>query len=131
MDFNRKVSCTVSRNGDLIHKTYLQVKLPALDPASSGSGAWVENVGHMLIQEVYIEIGGQQIDKHYGDWLNVWNELTQTAEKEAGYNVMIGNTETLTTVNSTTKPETTLYIPLQFWLNTDLKSNLHQTIRIV
>ena len=115
MDFSRKVSCTVSRNGDLIHKTYLQVKLPALDPSGGSNGAWVENVGHMLIQEVYIEIGGQQIDKHYGDWLNIWNELTQTAEKEAGYNVMIGNTETLTTVNSTTKPETTLYIPLQFW----------------
>ncbi|NBU33738.1 hypothetical protein EB118_12255 [bacterium] len=64
----RKVSCTVSRNGDLIHKTYLQVKLPALDNGSS-TCAWVENVGHMLIQEVYIEIGGQQIDKHYGDWL--------------------------------------------------------------
>ena len=85
----------------------------------------------MLIQEVYIEIGGQQIDKHYGDWLNVWNELTQTAEKESGYNVMIGNTADLTDPSNSAKDETTLYIPLQFWLNTDLKSNLHQTIRIV
>ncbi|NDC96422.1 hypothetical protein EB118_20230 [bacterium] len=127
----RKVSCTVSRNGDLIHKTYLQVKLPELPAPGAGTNAWVENVGHMLIQEVYIEIGGQQIDKHYGDWLNVWNELTQTAEKESGYNVMIGNTADLTDPSNSAKDETTLYIPLQFWLNTDLKSNLHQTIRIV
>jgi hypothetical protein len=43
--------------------------------------------------------------------------LTQTAEKEAGYNVMIGNTAELKT-NSGSPDETdatTLYIPLQFW----------------
>lgn len=70
-----------------------------------------------MIDEVSIEIGGQTIDKHYGDWLNIWNELTQTAEKEAGYNVMIGNTTTLTdnTVTPTTVPASTLYVPLQFW----------------
>jgi hypothetical protein len=44
--------------------------------------------------------------------------LTQTAEKEAGYNVMIGNTADLKTNSSSTgnTPATTLYIPLQFWL---------------
>jgi hypothetical protein len=82
-------------------------------------------VGHNLIDTVYVEIGGQTIDTHYGDWLNIWNELTQTAEKEAGYNTMIGNTVALTTKNydestgiTTTSAGTsaaTLYVPLQFW----------------
>jgi hypothetical protein len=83
-------------------------------------------VGHNLIDTVYIEIGGQTIDTHYGDWLNIWNELTQSAEKEAGYNVMIGNTIPLTTMSyntltgatsadTTSTPNATLYIPLQFW----------------
>lgn len=115
VDFGRKVSCTVSRNGDLIHKVYLQVDLPALDPSGSATGAWIAGVGHALIDEVSIEIGGQTIDKHYGEWLHIWNELTQTAEKEAGYDEMIGNTAALTTVDNTTKPATTLYVPLQFW----------------
>ena len=44
-----------------------------------------------MIDEVSIEIGGQTIDKHYGTWLNIWNELTQTSEKSSGYNDMIGN----------------------------------------
>lgn len=116
VDFGRKVSCTVSRNGDLIHKVYLQVSLPAL---SGTNPIWVEEVGHNLIDEVSIEIGGQQIDKHYGDWLNIWNELTQTAEKAAGYDSMIGNTSALTTTGgdgaANTTPATTLYVPLQFW----------------
>ena len=70
-----------------------------------------------MIEEVSIEIGGQTIDKHYGSWLNIWNELTQTAEKEDGYKTMVGNTSTLTGVGATanTAPATTLYIPLQFW----------------
>jgi len=61
VDFGRKVSCTVSRNGDLIHKVYLQVDLPALS-VGSGTIAWAENIGHVLIDEVSIEIGGQTIN---------------------------------------------------------------------
>jgi len=71
-----------------------------------------------LIEEVSIEIGGQTIDKHYGSWLNIWNELTQTAEKEDGYKTMVGNTALLTSTdagNPDSTPATTLYIPLQFW----------------
>ena len=113
VDFGRKVSCTVSRNGDLIHKVYLQVDLPAMT-MSSGTVAWTRNIGHVMLEYLNIEIGGQDIDRHYGDWLNIWNELTQTAEKEDGYNVMIGSTVSLTTPASTI-PATTLYVPFQFW----------------
>jgi hypothetical protein len=66
-----------------------------------------------LIEEVSIEIGGQTIDKHYGAWLNIWNELTLTGEKEAGYNNMIGNVTALT--SGAGNSEYTMYIPLQFW----------------
>lgn len=94
---------------------------------------WVENLGHNLIEEVSIEIGGQTIDKHYGLWLNIWNDLTQTSEKSEGYNLMIGNTSYMTTpmVNTVEPMNTvgnvtgdnnpdeiaayTMYIPLQFW----------------
>ncbi len=75
---------------------------------------WVNHVGHHLIENVTIEIGGQTIDQHYGTWLQIWNELTQTSEKEAGYNVMVGNDAERTTAASTVDG-TTLYIPLQFW----------------
>lgn len=116
VDFGRKVSCTVSRNGDLIHKVYLQVDIPALANTNDTSGAlaWVDNLGHALIDEISIEIGGQTIDKHYGDWLNIWNELTQTSEKLEGYEAMIGNVTSLTTA-ADSLPAYTLYVPLQFW----------------
>ena len=84
-------------------------------PALSGTGVrWVNNVGNVLISEVNIEIGGQQIDKHYGIFMHIWNQLTVSAEKSAGYDVMIGNTTALTTAGTST-PATTLYVPFRFW----------------
>ena len=68
-DFGKKVTCPISRNGDLVHRIYLQAELP------SAGTAWA---GHKLIKSVEVEIGGQRIDKHYADWLHIWNELTQT-----------------------------------------------------
>jgi len=116
VDFGKKVSCTVSRNGDLIHKVYLQVELPALNNTNgtTGSVKWVQKLGHAIIDEVSIEIGGQVIDKHYGDWLEIWNELTQTDEKYEGYQEMIGDVAALN-ADADTHAAYTLYVPLQFW----------------
>ena len=64
-------------------------------------------------------------DKHYGDWLHIWNELTQTSGHALGYAHMVGNIPTMTTlkINSNTTSTAAdvvvdgevLYIPLQFW----------------
>lgn len=116
-DFGRKVSCLVARNGDLIHKAYIQIDLPALTPNASGTVAWTRNIGHVILDEVNVEVGGAIIDRHYGVWYTIYNELTQVAEKEDGYNVMIGNTAALTTLSSTTIPAATIYVPLIFWWN--------------
>ncbi len=114
IDFGKKASVVISRSGDLIHKMYLQVDIPAVTQ-STGTFQWTRHLGHVLIDEVSIDIGGQTIDKHYGDWLNIWNELTQTAEHADGYNTMIGNTTDLTDATTGTIAAETLYIPLQFW----------------
>jgi hypothetical protein len=101
----------------LIHKVYLQATVGAAEYATTHR--WYENLGHHLIEEVSIEIGGQTIDKHYGAWLNIWNELTQTAEKSDGYATMIGTTAEMTGAATDSAaaetPEYTMYIPLQFW----------------
>ena len=119
-DFGKKITCTVSRNGDLIHRVYLQVTLPRVEvPCDcSHSFRWVNYVGHALIKTVDVEIGGQRIDRHYGDWLNIWNELTQEPGHQVGYDNMVGNTIALTGTGLSRTESTTLYIPLQFWLNT-------------
>ena len=107
--YDRKVTCTISRNGDLINRMYLQVELEELDDKVK----YKKWVGHKLIKFVEIEIGGQRIDKHYGDWLHIWNELSQTEGHWDGYSAMVGGEIKQTDIGTTDK--TTLYIPLQFW----------------
>jgi hypothetical protein len=46
--------------------------------------------GHLVISEVECEIGGQKIDKHKAEWLQVWTELTTPASKQIGYKAMVG-----------------------------------------
>jgi hypothetical protein len=101
---------------------YLRVTLPAVTVAATKAFRWLNWLGHILVKNVEIEIGGQRIDKHYGDWLHIWNELTQTAGHQLGYANMVGNTPKLTSlvkVNSggaaATVPSEILYVPFEFW----------------
>ncbi len=136
-DFGRRVTCTISRNGDLAYRTYLQVTLPEITGGTETYARWLDFPGHQLISQVEVEIGGQRIDRQYGDWMHIWNQLTLPAEQQKGYFKMIGNTTQLTYITDPTfadvdgpcggnapvnvcaprksLPETTLYVPLQFW----------------
>ena len=63
-DFGKKVTCTISRNGDLISRVYLQVTLPRIECSDSEDRfRWLNWIGHTLIKNVEVEIGGQRIDK--------------------------------------------------------------------
>ena len=131
-DFGKSVTCTVSRNGDLIHRMYLQVSLPSVTVTSSNKFRWLNWLGHILIKNVEILIGGHVIDKQYGEWFHIWNELSQKSGLKEGYANMVGNVPRLTqfvtrkdsnnnpqvTYDSTVNddvPTVSLYIPLQFW----------------
>ncbi len=126
-DFGKKVTCTISRNGDLINKIYLQVQFPALtlgsvwaspgDYPTLNSVAWTNHLGHALIKYVSIEIGGQRIDAQYGEWLQIWNSLTQVAEKANGYDHMVGSYASDLGLVGNANSSRIYYIPLMFWFN--------------
>jgi hypothetical protein len=77
-DFGNSVSVTISRNGDLVSRIYLEVSPNEfLTNLSSADGFITPYAGNSIVKEVELEIGGQRIDKHYGHWMNVWTELTE------------------------------------------------------
>ena len=114
-DFGRKVTANLQRNGDLITNMYLRVKVDAATTNdATKTWAWVSKLGHSLINSVELNIGGTKIDKQYGDWMNIWYELSRNFAHDRGYDKMIGNTADLTTLAQSHK-KTTLYIPLYFF----------------
>jgi hypothetical protein len=74
-----RVTATISRNGDLVHRMWLQ---------GTATTANVVNAGHALVNEVELEIGGQKIDKQYGDWMEAWSQLTLSSGHLSGYQSM-------------------------------------------
>lgn len=129
-NFGRKSTCEISRNGDLITRCFLKIVLPEVRYCGDFTRfghvefAWVRNIGHAIIDETELEIGGSQIDKQYGDWLQIWQELTSDIGHDYGYAKMIGDVPELTSISTLSwdapdhtilKDAYTLYVPLQFY----------------
>ena len=111
--YGNTVNCQISRNGDLINRMYLQVDVPCIK--SGGTDNYVNYLGLRLLKSVVIEIGGQQIDKHYSDWMYIWNELSLPTGKRYAYDKMVGADTNDTTGTAGGGTTTTLYVPLEFW----------------
>jgi hypothetical protein len=77
--------------------------------------AWIQKLGHYLIDRIGFSIGDQIMDVQYGEWLQIWHSLTKRNQKERGYKILIGDVPELTTFNTMKKPKYQLMIPLQFW----------------
>jgi hypothetical protein len=78
---------------------------------------WKDKLGHRLIQQIDLEIGGQKIDRQFTDWFNIWEELTVNSDMKPTYNKLIGNIDILTKYDGNAKPQYQLLIPLQFFFN--------------
>jgi len=106
-NFGGRYTSNIAKNGDLMGQIFLCVTLPSIPTIIDTNfinqdtnliniafTAWTEKVGYAIISSVEFEVGGKIIDKLYGDWLNIWEELTQKYNKKA-LNKLIGNIDLL------------------------------------
>ena len=91
---------TISRNGDLISKMYVNAA-NGTDTCTNGSN---------IVKEAELEIGGQMIDRHWTEWNNIWNELSTPESKAAGLKAMQGDIG-----EQGVSGVTTIQVPLNFW----------------
>ena len=110
-----RCTATISRNGDLVGRMYLEV---------TGQCATNEyNPSAQAITSLELEIGGQKIDKHTGQWMNVWSHLTEPNPTGATGDVInstgtaFQNMSGMGGVDShgSNAGNVRLFIPLQFW----------------
>jgi len=106
--YGQRVTSTIARNGDLINRVYL-----AIDLSNANSDNLCKFYGLRLINYVEVEIGGQKIDKHYSNWMYIWNELSLPKSKKQGYYDMVGANGGVP--GSGTGVQKQLYVPLEFW----------------
>jgi hypothetical protein len=86
----------IQRRGDLLSSIFFTVKM---DDTTINYPYY----GFQLLDYVEFIIGGQLIDRQYGEWMTIWCDLTHTYDKGQMLGDIISNTNE------------TMYIPLQFW----------------
>jgi hypothetical protein len=115
----KRVTAVIQRNGDLIKDMWLECEFGTVTDAVYG-------LGNAMVKQVEIEIGGQLIDRQYGEWMNIWSELCVPEGKRVGYDAMVGNYSTgsqgidgssHSVGGDTNTVNTKLDVPLWFWFN--------------
>lgn len=109
-------TCILGKVGDLLGKMWFQVKLPALSNTTGTYSNWCNNTGHAFIKQCDLEIGGSVIDRHFSQWLDIYNEMTDHQEKEYfGLNKHKAKNTYLRSAKQGLNQDLNLYIPLHFW----------------
>ncbi len=148
-DFGKHTKIKIKKYGDLLSQIYLHVKVGTMNSEyydtiknicnikhetcetcycydcletelkENLKYGWINSFGHAIIENVTIDIGGQRIDRHYGEWLEIWSELTMGTAKQNAYYEMIGKIRPNAFTASTFTDELDIYVPLQFWFCQD------------
>jgi len=114
-NFGQQIEVTISRVGDLLKDIILEVLLPVLPSGYY----WTNGIGNVLVKQVDLEIGGQLIDRHYSEWLDIWSQLTVNASKIGAYDAMVGNYSSISGLEANAINQLRLYVPMYFWFNRD------------
>ena len=123
-EFGRRITTVIPRKGDLLAAMFLEVDLPPLPLGPGGvPNYWVNDIGHAMIEYVSIEIGEKEIDKHTGEWLNIWGELTTPLNQRAGYDQMVGHFNVYPPADMSGQT-LHLSVPLRFWFCTRIGAAL-------
>jgi len=120
-NFGRRITANISKIGELINDMSLFIELQEIPPCNHISlptgikkFAWVKKIGLAMIKYIDVEIDGILIERHYNDWLNIYNEIE--LYDNTHLEQVLGNIELLTDY-SNGKESYKLYIPLRFFFN--------------
>ena len=103
--------------GDFVTNLVLAIDLPDLTPYKNINGrlfGYCNGVGNAITKVIELRIGGELIDRHTSEWLDIYGELTVKPGCKDNYYKMIQkyNDNTYSTTSFTGGR---IYIPLQFW----------------
>ena len=104
--FGDDVTIWIAKAGDVaIGKMYLRVDWPEPAPVQ-------DSVGTYMIDYVELLYENQLIERHYGESLELWNDITVTQSKQSALRTLVGK--------GTTDSLQSYYIPIPFSVNLPL-----------
>jgi len=142
-EFGQRVSMTLPRIGELITGFTLAVTMPdiyatqlqairaaggtSLDDPGRFLGptyGWTNSLGHALIQQIDLEIGGSTVETFTSQQLEILDELYETVESALAKNAMIARAPNGFTARTWLSPTPlTVYVPIPFWFSRRVTSH--------
>ena len=103
--------------GDLVTNIIIMIDLPDVSSYSNINGkkfGYCNGVGNAIAQNIALRVGGNLIDQHTSEWLDIYGQLTVKPGCKDNYFSMIQKyDDSAYTTTSFTGGK--IYIPLQFW----------------
>lgn len=125
INFDSTIDTTIARKGDLISNIFIKLRLPApssiITSNNSTYNNWVNNIGYALFEKITLEIGGQVIDTHYGEYYDILSEFEDHQNTNYFLTGKYLNNRALEFNNN---KSTNYYIPLKFWFCQNIGSAL-------
>jgi len=110
--------------GDLVTNIVIMIDLPDVSSYTNINGrkfGYCNGVGNAIAQTIALRIGGNLIDQHTSEWMDIYGQLTVKPGCKDNYYSMIQKYDD---ANYTTTSFTggKIYIPLQFWFCRNITS---------
>ena len=108
--FGKKARATLPRIGDLVREIYLKIELPELDQGIIKTldsvtstnvnvntyPGYCDSVGHAVVKQATMKIGGQTIETINGDYLDIYEEMFVPVSQDIAIRELVGRTYTRT-----------------------------------
>ena len=121
-DWSSSVQFIISRTGDLLHKMNLEWAKPT--EIYAPETRIPHNMGHYMIEHITLDIGGTEIDRIFGHWMEVHSRLTipNTSKVIGAYSREMINTISDPHPTGTINPESRF----KNSISNDLANTIHQ-----
>ena len=81
-----KIKLKLDKNGDLIHKNFLEINIPAIystkDQQSEFHFHWANNIADIIVKNARIIIGGHVIEEYDTEYMYIYNKLSYSVDKQ-------------------------------------------------
>ena len=128
-NLNNTCTLTIPRKGHLITRLYLVTTMPDIatiqSQAQTSGGSnfvgpyfgWTNSIGHALINETTITIGGARVERLDGALMEIMDEFYTPIEKQNSMNILIHRKDNGFSYNSFNNNPSTIVTPLPFWFS--------------
>ena len=91
LDSSTKIKTTLDKNGDLIHKLFVEIDIPEIYSTSmkdTDGGIyknfhWANNISEIIVKNARIVIGGHVIEEYDSEYMHVYNRLSKNSDRQA------------------------------------------------